>query len=257
MSEAPQRPPAPTPISEATTIRARRQRRRRIRTAVQLVVSAAAIWFVTHPSAFPTVPDTDPLPGADSSSTDGSRPDGSISDSGAADSLGVPGMSRDSLSAAGGPALRGSTTPDSPLGARRRQGAPTGTLDAPFSHLPSSRLLPSLPRLLPRGRLFRSIQERARAGERIAVSVTAYCLDGTTRTGNRVRAGIIAVDRSLFPLGRDVELFFGRKSYGRFKADDTGGAIRGGRIDVWMPDCSAARRFGRRRGFAQLVQSDP
>ena len=107
--------------------------------------------------------------------------------------------------------------------------------------------------LIPKGRLFRSIEERARAGERIAVSMTAYCLQGRTRRGNLVRDGIIAVDRKLFPLGREVDLFFGRRKYGRFLADDTGGVIKGGIIDVWMADCAAARRFGRRRGYAQLV----
>jgi 3D (Asp-Asp-Asp) domain-containing protein len=126
----------------------------------------------------------------------------------------------------------------------------TATAVAPFGALPKT----PLPRLLtPTGRLFRSIEERARAGERIAVSVTAYCLQGRTRRDNLVRDGIIAVDRRLFPLGREVDLFFGRAKYGRFLADDTGGAIKGGRIDVWMADCTAARRFGRRRGYAQLV----
>ncbi len=110
---------------------------------------------------------------------------------------------------------------------------------------------------LPKGRLFRSIEERARAGERIAVSITAYCLQGRTRRGNLVRDGIIAVDRKLFPLGREVDLFIGRSKYGRFLADDTGGVIKGGIIDVWMPDCKAARRFGRRRGYAQLVPRTP
>ncbi|MCC7054082.1 MAG: 3D domain-containing protein [Gemmatimonadaceae bacterium] len=118
----------------------------------------------------------------------------------------------------------------------------------------TGRLQPAVP--VPSGHLFRSIEDRARAGERVAVSVTAYCLQGRTRRGNPVRAGIIAVDRALFPLGREVELFFGRRSYGRFLADDTGGAIKGGRIDVWMSDCTAARRFGRRRGYAQLVRKE-
>lgn len=104
------------------------------------------------------------------------------------------------------------------------------------------------------GRLFRSVEERARAGERISVSVTAYCLQGRTRRDNLVRDGIIAVDRRLFPLGYEVDLYFGRTKYGRFLADDTGGAIKGAIIDVWMADCSAARRFGRRRGYAQLVR---
>lgn len=140
------------------------------------------------------------------------------------------------------------TLPDDSL-----PGDDTVAVPVPFDRMPKSPLPKAI---VPKGRLFRSIEERARAGERIAVSVTAYCLQGRTRRGNLVRPGIIAVDRRLFPLGRDVELFFGRKRYGRFLADDTGGAIKGGRIDVWMEDCTAARRFGRRRGYAQLVRRD-
>jgi 3D (Asp-Asp-Asp) domain-containing protein len=127
----------------------------------------------------------------------------------------------------------------------------TSMMPTPFGRAPRSALPTAL---VPKGRLFRSIEERARAGERIAVSVTAYCLQGRTRRGNLVRDGIIAVDRRLFPLGRDVDLFFGRTKYGRFLADDTGGVIKGAIIDVWMADCNAARRFGRRRGYAQLVR---
>jgi 3D (Asp-Asp-Asp) domain-containing protein len=126
----------------------------------------------------------------------------------------------------------------------------TAAVAEPFDALPKTRLPAAL---VPKGRLFRSIEERARAGERVAVSVTAYCLQGRTRRDNFVRDGIIAVDRKLFPLGREVDLYFGRTLYGRFLADDTGGAIKGGRIDVWMGDCAAARRFGRKRGYAQLV----
>ena len=132
-------------------------------------------------------------------------------------------------------------------------------LPVPFDRVPKSPLPAKIfPKaLVLKGRLFRSIEIRARAGERVAVSVTAYCLQGRTRRGNLVRHGIVAVDRALFPLGREVELFFGRTTYGRFLADDTGGVIKGGRIDVWMADCSAARRFGRRRGYAQLVPREP
>lgn len=180
-----------------------RKRRQRIRIAIELAVGGAAIWFVTHPVAFPQL----------------RQPD-AIADSTAADSADDV---RD-----------------------------TSATSAPFGRSPKSALPITV---LPRGRLFRSVEERARAGDRVAVSVTAYCLQGRTRRDHLVRDGIIAVDRRLFPLGRDVDLYFGRTKYGRFLADDTGGAIKGAIIDVWMADCNAARRFGRRRGYAQLVRS--
>lgn len=196
--------PEPRPITRG---RLRRRRNQRIRIAIELAIGGAAIWFVSHPTAFPKLPQPDVV--ADSLDADSAATDSAVA-------------GRDSTAPGGAPVAK----------------APKAT---GITRVPS-------------GRLFRSIEERARAGERIAVSVTAYCLQGRTRRGNLVRDGIIAVDRKLFPLGREVDLFFGRKKYGRFLADDTGGVIKGGIIDVWMADCSAARRFGRRRGYAQLVR---
>jgi 3D (Asp-Asp-Asp) domain-containing protein len=146
---------------------------------------------------------------------------------------------------------RAETLPDSVAADTADDRRDSTAVAAPFDKLPGAGLPAAF---VPKGHLFRSIEERARAGERIAVSITAYCLQGRTRRDNLVRDGIIAVDRKLFPLGHEVDLFFGRVKYGRFLADDTGGVIKGGRIDVWMGDCSAARRFGRRRGYAQLVR---
>ena len=92
-----------------------------------------------------------------------------------------------------------------------------------------------------------------RTGDPVPVQLTAYCLQGTTRRDNRVREGIVAADPKLFPLGRYVELYIGRRYHGRFLVDDTGGRIRDGILDIWTPSCRDARRFGRRRGTAVLV----
>ena len=94
---------------------------------------------------------------------------------------------------------------------------------------------------------------RALTGEEMAVSVTAYCLRGLTRRDNPVRPGIIAADPRVFPLGSKVELYVGTHYLGRFLVDDTGGVIKGNKIDVWTPECREARRFGRRKGKAMLV----
>jgi 3D (Asp-Asp-Asp) domain-containing protein len=83
--------------------------------------------------------------------------------------------------------------------------------------------------------------------------MSGYCLQGTTRSGTRVRTGIVAADPRIFPLGRHVELFAGGRFLGRFRVEDTGGKIRGTRIDIWTPDCADARRFGMRSGIAALV----
>ena len=90
-------------------------------------------------------------------------------------------------------------------------------------------------------------------GEPVPVQLTAYCLQGTTRRDNLVREGIVAADPKLFPLGRYVELYIGRRYHGRFLVDDTGSRIRDGILDIWTPSCQDARRFGRKRGTAVLV----
>ena len=92
-----------------------------------------------------------------------------------------------------------------------------------------------------------------RFGEPVPVSLTAYCLKGMTRRDHYVREGIIASDPKVFPLGRYLEIYVGKTYYGRFLIDDTGGVIKGNRLDIWTPTCREARLFGRVKGTAVLV----
>jgi 3D (Asp-Asp-Asp) domain-containing protein len=94
-------------------------------------------------------------------------------------------------------------------------------------------------------------------GDPVPVLLTSYCLRGTTRRGRYVRPGIIAADPRFFPMARYVELYVGRKYYGRFLVDDTGRKIKGNHIDVWLPSCSDARKFGVKRGTAVLMPRLP
>lgn len=96
-----------------------------------------------------------------------------------------------------------------------------------------------------------------RYGDPVPVLLTSYCLSGTTRRGRYVRAGIIAADPKYFPLSRYVELYVGRKYYGRFLVDDTGRRIRGAHVDVWLSSCRDAKRFGVKHGTAMLVPRAP
>ena len=76
-------------------------------------------------------------------------------------------------------------------------------------------------------------------------SATAYCLQGRTAMGSGVRRGIIAADPRVLRLGSKVMLTGGGYS-GTYVVTDTGGGIRGRELDIWVPSCSEARRFGRR-----------
>ena len=85
------------------------------------------------------------------------------------------------------------------------------------------------------------------------MKLTAYCLKGLTRRDRYVRQGIVASDPKMFPLARYLEIYVGRKYFGRFLIDDTGGKIKGNRLDIWTPTCAEARTFGIQRGTAVLV----
>lgn len=94
---------------------------------------------------------------------------------------------------------------------------------------------------------------RAGAGARVEVSLTAYCLLGSTRSGTETREGIVAADPRVFPLNSELDIEAGGRSLGRFRVEDTGLLIKGTRIDIWLADCSEARSFGRKRGIATLL----
>jgi 3D (Asp-Asp-Asp) domain-containing protein len=74
---------------------------------------------------------------------------------------------------------------------------------------------------------------------------TAYSLRGRTASGRMVSRGLIAADPRVLPLGSRVRLDHPGYS-GEYLVADTGGAIRGRRIDIWTPSSSEAMRFGRR-----------
>jgi 3D (Asp-Asp-Asp) domain-containing protein len=74
---------------------------------------------------------------------------------------------------------------------------------------------------------------------------TAYCLKGRTASGGGVRRGIVAADPRVLPLGTRIFINGGGYS-GTYTVTDTGGAIKGNILDIWVPSCSEAVRFGRR-----------
>ena len=98
------------------------------------------------------------------------------------------------------------------------------------------------------------------AGKTITMEATAYNWDcatcngrGLTATGYNLKAnpdGVIAVDPRVIPLGTKVYV----EGYGYAVARDTGGAIKGNRIDVHMRSISAARQFGRQSVKVTIIE---
>lgn len=80
-------------------------------------------------------------------------------------------------------------------------------------------------------------------------SATCYSLRGRTASGAPAGPGSIAVDPRIIPLGTVLEV----EGYGRGVAADTGGAIKGRRLDVWMSSVDACREWGRRTVVVSVV----
>ncbi|NLJ97846.1 MAG: DUF348 domain-containing protein [Tissierellia bacterium] len=95
----------------------------------------------------------------------------------------------------------------------------------------------------------------------VTMSATAYDLSyescgkrpgdrgyGITASGTKARRGVVAVDPRVIPLGTKlyIESLDGTKDYGYAIAGDTGGAIKGNRIDLFFDTAGEVKRFGRR-----------
>src|SRR5690606_19303800 len=86
-------------------------------------------------------------------------------------------------------------------------------------------------------------------GKSMTVTASAFTADcngcsGVTSTGIDLKSNpnqkVIAVDSTVIPLGTRVWV----EGYGEAVAGDTGGAIRGSRIDVHVPNKDAANDWG-------------
>ena len=88
-----------------------------------------------------------------------------------------------------------------------------------------------------------------------ATAYTAYCkgCSGVTATGIDLRKNahlkVIAVDPNVIPLGSKVYV----EGYGYAIAGDTGGAIKGSKIDLFMPNYSDAIDFGRKKVQVKIL----
>lgn len=85
------------------------------------------------------------------------------------------------------------------------------------------------------------------AGSRMEFTATAYCKGQTTASGVGVRTGVAAADPALLPVGSVVRLETPNPRYsGVWTVMDTGPAVRGRTVDLYLWSCKEALVFGRR-----------
>lgn len=83
------------------------------------------------------------------------------------------------------------------------------------------------------------------------VSATAYIATGNrTASGTWPKRGTISVDRRVIPMGTLMYV----EGYGFGRAEDTGGAIKGNKIDVFVDSYKEARNWGRRTVKVYIIE---
>ena len=93
------------------------------------------------------------------------------------------------------------------------------------------------------------VHETARPapGTRLAFSATAYCKGITTASGATVQTGVAASDPTLLPVGSVVQIDSLPTRYnGIYTVLDTGPAVQGRLVDLYMWSCYEALAFGRK-----------
>jgi 3D (Asp-Asp-Asp) domain-containing protein len=84
-------------------------------------------------------------------------------------------------------------------------------------------------------------------GARLQFHATAYCKGQTTASGVGVRSGVAAADPALLPVGTVLNVTTDQKKYnGIYTVMDTGPAVQGRVLDLYMWSCHEALAFGRK-----------
>ena len=79
------------------------------------------------------------------------------------------------------------------------------------------------------------------------MSATAYCQHGRTKSGAHTHEGVVAADTRRLPLGTRLQIVAPGKPYaGTYTVMDAGSRVKGHELDIFMPSCGRAKKFGRR-----------
>jgi 3D (Asp-Asp-Asp) domain-containing protein len=92
-------------------------------------------------------------------------------------------------------------------------------------------------------------------GTPLAFTATAYCKGETTASGVGVRSGVAAADPALLPVGSVLRIDTPDSRYdGIWTVMDTGPAVQGRIIDLYMWNCHDALKFGRRSVHVNVMR---
>lgn len=102
------------------------------------------------------------------------------------------------------------------------------------------------------------------AGARLRFMATAYCKGQTTASGVGVTTGIVAADPALLPEGSVIEIEGGDggktgsalpdRYRGIYTVLDTGPAVNGRHLDIYLWSCTEALTLGRRDAVVTVLR---
>ncbi len=93
-------------------------------------------------------------------------------------------------------------------------------------------------------------------GQHVTFTATAYCDSGKTKAGVTTRSGVAAADPRLLPVGSVVRVHNPKQPRyeGIYTVMDTGSAVQGRRIDLFIASCREARQFGLRHVLVRVLR---
>jgi 3D (Asp-Asp-Asp) domain-containing protein len=95
-----------------------------------------------------------------------------------------------------------------------------------------------------------------RARHTVRLTATAYCDHGETRSGAYTRPGTVGTDPRVLPIGSVIRIRTPQYA-GTYTALDTGAAVKGHDVDIFVPNCAEARKFGKRAVVAEVLRVGP
>ena len=94
----------------------------------------------------------------------------------------------------------------------------------------------------------------ALARDPMRFEATAYSEKGQTADGSRPKQGVVAADPQILPLGTRIRIHDAGKYDGVYVVKDTGPALEGREIDIYVPTVGEAIRFGRKQIRVEILE---
>lgn len=91
------------------------------------------------------------------------------------------------------------------------------------------------------------------SGDYVPYVATAYCLHGRMANGEKTHPGVVAADPRILPLGTRIHIKDGPLP-GYYVVSDTGGGVKGRRIDIYVSSKTAALKFGRQKVQVSILK---